>query len=141
MTFINDRITEYFVKGDHNCAVSTLLILSEKYELPVSQQVLDAATGMNGAGRSQAQCGLVEGTLMFLGIWGRKHDLSQDEIVNICYEYAAGFINKFGSLSCRELRPEGFKPENPPHLCKELAHNSVQYGISFIKKTEKDILS
>lgn len=134
MSLVEDRITEYFVDGDQNCAISSLLILSEAFELPLEQQVIDAATGMNGAGRSQAQCGLVEGTLMFLGILGRKHDLSQDEIVGICYDYAAGFINMFGSLNCRELRPAGFKPENPPHLCKELANSSVHYGIEFIKK-------
>jgi hypothetical protein len=134
MSVVEDRITEYFVNGDYNCAISSLLILSEVFELPLEQQVIDAATGMNGAGRSQAQCGLVEGTLMFLGILGKKYDLSQDEIVDICYDYAAGFTNLFGSLNCRELRPEGFKSENPPHLCRELANSSVHYGIQFIKK-------
>jgi len=31
-------------------------------------QLLDAAVGMHGAGKYGAQCGLVEGSLMFIGL-------------------------------------------------------------------------
>jgi putative redox-active protein with C_GCAxxG_C_C motif len=134
--YVIEKITENFVDGDHNCAVSTLKILSEKFNMQLSQQVLDAGVGMNGGGRFRAQCGLVEGALMFLGILGKIKGLCNDEIVKICYSYSEGFENEFGSLSCRDLRSEGFNPENPPHLCKELAFKAVQYGVEFIEKLE-----
>ena len=128
------KITRYFVEGDYNCAASTLLILSEEFDLPISPQVIDAATGMNGAGKTQGQCGLVEGTLMFLGILGKQQRLTKDEIVKSCYNFTIAFTKKFGSITCKELRPEGFKPENPPNLCEKLAVKTVQFGIDFIRK-------
>lgn len=133
LSILEKRVEKYFVEGDYNCAVTTLLILSEEFSIPLQEQIIDAATGLNGAGRFQAQCGLVEGTLMFLGILGKKQNFIKDEIVQVCYDYATGFTGEFGSLRCSELRPEGFKPENPPHICRDLAYNSVQYSIQFIK--------
>ena len=35
--------------------------------------MLDAALGMHGAGKYGAQCGLAEGTLIFLGTFGRAN--------------------------------------------------------------------
>ncbi len=134
MDRIQSKITRYFVNGDYNCAASTLLILSEEFDLPLSPQVIDAATGMNGAGKFQAQCGLVEGTLMFLGILGKNKELTTDEIVKSCYNYSIEFTGKFGSITCKELRPEGFKPGNPPNLCEKLAVKTVNFGIDFIRK-------
>lgn len=132
MINVQEKVIEYFVNGDHNCAITTLLILSEEFSIPLHEQVIEAATGLNGAGRFQAQCGLVEGSLMFLGIWGESLDLSRDEIVNVCYYFADAFTEEFGSLSCLELRPEGFKPENPPHLCEPLAQRTVKFAINYI---------
>lgn len=44
---------------------------------------MDAALGMHGAGGYRAQCGLVEGALMFIGIWGKMHGKEEAEIVRI----------------------------------------------------------
>ena len=116
---------EYYWKYDLNCATTNLKILSEIFSVPLSDQVINAAIGMHGAGKYGAQCGLVEGTLMFLGIIGTEYRLKEETIVDQCREYAKQFENLFQSLSCNKLRPEGFKKENPQHLCEHLTCSAI----------------
>ena len=99
---------------------------------------MDAALGMYGAGGYRAQCGLVEGPLMFIGVYGKKLGLSDGAIGQLCKEFAAEFEEKFSSLVCRELRPEGFHPDNPPHLCEPLTVEAIEFQYRFIaaKMTE-----
>jgi len=41
-------------------------------------------------------------------------------------------VKKIGSLSCRDLRREGFKPGNPPNLCEKLAKRTIKFGIGYV---------
>jgi hypothetical protein len=60
--------------------------------------------------------------------------MSDDEIMEICREYASEFEKRFGSLSCRMLRPEGFEENLPPHLCEPLSIDAVCFDIEFIER-------
>lgn len=129
---VRERVHEYYWEYDFNCAVTMLKILAEINGMPLAPQVLDAATGMHGAGGNGAQCGLVEGALMFLGIWGKGRGYSKEEIGTACRDFALAFIREFGSLDCRVLRPGGFGPENPPHLCEPLSVRAVMFAVEFV---------
>jgi len=130
--FIRKRVHDYYWRDDINCATATLKILSEKFRIPLNGQVLDAAVGMHGAGEYGAQCGLLEGGLMFLGIFGRARDLKDAHIAEICKDFAHQFEKRFGSLLCAILRPRGFRPENPPHLCENLTCEALAFDIQFV---------
>ncbi|TKB07487.1 C-GCAxxG-C-C family protein [Desulforhopalus sp. IMCC35007] len=134
---VKNRVAQYYWEDDLNCATTTLKILSERFNIEVSDQVFSAATGMHGAGLYGAQCGLVEGTLMFLGIFSQQNNYSKDQTVRCCYEFANAFENVFGSLQCRVLRPEGFTETNPPHLCESLTCRAVDFAILFIQNIER----
>jgi hypothetical protein len=71
---IRKKVHDYYWEDDVNCATVMLKILSELHDLKLDQQVVNSAIGMHGAGRFGAQCGLVEGSLMFIGIFGKKID-------------------------------------------------------------------
>ncbi len=71
--FVKRKVSKYYWNDEINCATTTLEILSEAFDIELNKQIVNAAIGMHGAGEYGAQCGLVEGTLMFLGIYGRKH--------------------------------------------------------------------
>lgn len=129
---IEERVREYYWQDDLNCATTSLKILSEIFSITLSDQVLSAAIGMHGAGKYGAQCGLVEGTLMFLGILGKEHRLPEEAIVDQCREFARQFENTFHSLSCSKLRPEGFKEENPPHVCEKLTCTATAFSRNFV---------
>jgi hypothetical protein len=89
---------------------------------------------MHGAGRFGAQCGLVEGALMFLGIYGRSRDVSETAIAEACFAFADKFQTRFGSLNCHELRPEGFAPDNPPHMCTPLTADAIMFSLGYISR-------
>ena len=130
--WIAQRVHTYYWDHDWNCAVTTLRVLSEHFDLPLCEHVLDAALGLHGAGGYRAQCGLVEGALMFIGLIGKRENQPDEQIVQTCYDYAQAFEARFGSLLCRELRPEGFSPDNPHHLCEPLTGQAIVFDIQFI---------
>ncbi len=129
---IEARVKEYYWKYDLNCATTNLKILAELFSINLADQLISAAIGMHGAGKYGAQCGLVEGTLMFLGIIGKEYRLKEETIVDQCREYAQQFEKKFNSLSCSALRPDGFKKDNPPHLCEKLTCSAIEFNKDFV---------
>ena len=139
--FVKNRVHKYYWQDDLNCATTTLEILSEVFATTLSDQVIDAAIGMHGAGEFGAQCGLIEGTLMFLGIIGRARGLPDEDIVESCQDFARQFEIRFGSLQCKVLRPQGFKPDNPPHLCEGITREAIVFGIEFLKGANEAGLS
>lgn len=129
---IEERVHNYYWTDDINCATTMLKTVSEIFQIELSQQVIDSAVGMHGAGKFGAQCGLVEGSLMLIGIIGKKKNYSEEITVNNCFRFAEEFQKKFGSLNCSTLRPEGFKPENPPHICERLTVEAIEFTSGFI---------
>ena len=130
--FVTPRVREAYWVDDAHCTPTMLGILSEIFSAPIYEQVYQAASGMHGAGLFGAQCGLVEGALMFIGIVGRGKGMSIDEVEPICYEFAEGFQREFGSLLCREIRPEGFSDDNPPHICEPRTVEAIVFAAEFI---------
>ncbi|MHB8076647.1 C-GCAxxG-C-C family protein [Desulfosporosinus fructosivorans] len=137
MEFINYKVHSYYWNDDLNCAITSLLTLSEIYNINLCSQIVNAGIGMPGAGGYGAQCGLVSGALMFIGILGKEKSLEIRDIVNTCYEFAKGFEIEFGSLDCRVLRPQGFKPENPPHLCEEMTKKAIMFTLNYLNSLKK----
>lgn len=136
---IQERVHDYYWRDDLNCVTSTLKILAERYQVELGGQLIDAVVGMHGAGGFRAQCGLVEGGLLFIGIIGRNARLPDADTIFTCRQYAEEFEKRFGSLLCRDLRPEGFAEHLPPHLCENLTCRAVAFGGEFIDKALADI--
>lgn len=130
---INSRVYEYYWNQDLNCANTTLNVLSELFHTKLHPQVIEATFGLN-AGRNGTQCGLVEGTLLFIGIYGCQYNLEQNKIKENCQKLSINFQREFGSLLCKELRPQGFKPDNPPHLCENITKLAIAFAAEFISK-------
>lgn len=135
---ISEIVKTSYHRDDVNCATTSLRVLSECFDVELNPQVFDAAVGMHGAGKFGAQCGLVEGSLLFLGISGRERGLSDTVIADLCRDFAESFEREFSSLECRVLRPEGFLPDNPPHLCEKLTCKAIEFSVNFIEKTGAD---
>lgn len=135
---IENRVQHYYWDEDINCATTIIKTLAELFEIKLNNQLIDASVGMHGAGGYRAQCGLVEGTLMFLGILGREKGLDDEKIISVCYQFAEVFEKEFKSLNCSILRPEGFKPDNPPHLCEKLTVKAVHFAFKYISDVYRD---
>ena len=131
--FVRRRVKHCYCDRDLIGATTMLKVLAAKYDLELNPQVIDAATGMHGAGEYGTRCGLVEGALMFLGIIGHARGIPEAGIVDACCHFAAGFEKRFSSLLCSDLRPQGFHPDNPPHLCKDLTGRAIDYTLAFME--------
>lgn len=132
--FIDEKIKLYHHELKNNCAQTTLKILSEIFGIEICSQVIDSASGLNGGGRYGAQCGLLEGALMFIAIKANKEDKDKKYINKKCYDYTDKFKRKFESLLCGDLRPGGFKKGDPPDVCEKLFKKSLNFAIEYIKK-------
>lgn len=128
---IHARVHDYYWQDDFSCAITTLKILAELFYPELHPQVINAAFGLN-AGRFGWQCGLVEGALLFIGSYGSRQKLTEDQISDLCQEYCREFEDQFGSMLCRELRPQGFRPDNPPHLCEHITKEAVCFSADFV---------
>jgi len=130
---ISERVHELYWNDDVNCARTMLICLCELYDIRLEQQTLNSAIGLHGAGGFRAQCGLVEGALMFIGIHFSDKGKPESDIVSLCYQYADEFTRRFGSLQCRDLRPGGFNPDDPPHLCEGLTCAAIEFAHQFVE--------
>ena len=82
--YITKRVHELYWKENINCARTALVCLSELFEIVIEPQTIWSAVGLHGAGGYRAQCGLVEGTLMFMEIYLHMIGKSDDKIVSAC---------------------------------------------------------
>jgi len=130
--YIQKKVYSYYWDEDVNCATAMLKILSELHGINLDLQVVNSAIGMHGAGCFGAQCGLVEGSLMFIGIWGKEKGLSTEKIVDLCYCFANEFEQRFSSLLCKQLRPQRFKSDNPPHLCEKITNQAIKFTAEYL---------
>ena len=131
-TFVFERVQELNRNQGLNCAQTTLLVLAEKFEFELHPQIITGSVGLNGAGLYRAQCGLVEGVLLFLGVYLPGKNFDKDDVQKTCNLFASKFEAQFGSLSCSKLRPNGFNDDDPPHLCEELIIDAIKFDIDFI---------
>ena len=130
----NELIRQLYHDKDYNCAITTLLCLGKEFGVEISPQVLASAVSMNGGGRFRAQCGLVEGALMFIGIYVAEQGLKKKETMKIAYSFCEAFTARFGSLLCRDLRPGGFQKDDPKHLCEPLTQETVAFTVDFLRQ-------
>ncbi|WP_294188051.1 C-GCAxxG-C-C family protein [uncultured Clostridium sp.] len=133
MIDINEGVHYLYWEKNINCAKTMITCLSEIYGIGIKQQVVDSAIGLAGAGQFRAQCGLVEGGLMFIGIFFTGINKTEQEIRKICHDYAEEFQHKFSSLRCYDIRPTGFVSSNPPHLCEKITCRAVEFAYQFIE--------
>ena len=128
---IQERVHNYYWEKDINCARTMLLCLGELFQIEYDIETVNAAIGLHGAGGFRAQCGLVEGALMFTGVYYSKLGKTEQEITSICYRYAEAFQERFGSLRCSQLRPNGFQIDDQPHLCEEITCRAIEFAYDF----------
>jgi C_GCAxxG_C_C family probable redox protein len=131
---IRQRVAQFYWQHDRNCATTALCILAELFDLELNQQTIDSAVAMHGAGKYGAQCGLVEGSIMFIGIYGRHNKMLDNFTIEACREFARSFENRFGSLLCKALRPGGFSEADPPHVCEQLTCEAIQFTTHHVSK-------
>ncbi len=132
---LDQRVHDCYWGQGLNCARTVLLALAEEFDFMIDRQLYNAACGMHGAGGFGAQCGAVEGALIFLGAYLGSKNWPEDEISNACYGFAERFTEQFGSLRCSKLRPGGFTEQDDPHLCDRYVAGAIRAALEQLQKT------
>jgi hypothetical protein len=129
---VADRVRVAYWDEDIPCVPTVLRTLGELFELEVIEQVYAACWGLNGAGNYGAQCGLVEGALMFISLLASREGIDTIVLWQACADFASDFEQRFGTLRCQKLRPEGFNDDDPPDVCEVLTVESIVFSAWFI---------
>lgn len=129
---IQEQVHSFYYDQDMNCARTTLQVLSTLFNQPIEKQVMQAAVALHGLGGSREQCGLVEGSAMFLGLFFLCHGWDEERVVALTNEFAHSYVRRFGSVRCYDLRPGGFSDNDAPHLCENLSVESIFFTYQFI---------
>ncbi|BDU50424.1 C-GCAxxG-C-C family protein [Haliovirga abyssi] len=132
---IEEKVKYCYWEKDYNCAITSIKVLSELFNIKIGEEILNSAIGIPGAGRYGAQCGLVNGALMIIGLRGKEKSLENKDIRELCNKFSKEFDEKFKSLLCSELRPQGFNENNPPHLCEPITNESILLAYEIISGT------
>jgi C_GCAxxG_C_C family probable redox protein len=128
---------DYFMDG-YNCSESTLLGISEAIG-EKCKFIPQIASGFGGGfGRHGEICGAISGSVMAIGlIHGRKDpkdSAAKEKIYMIVDEYLKKFIEKYGTLSCRELTgcdmltPEGLNKIKDGKIHKNICAPIVEFA-------------
>ncbi|QJW48778.1 hypothetical protein HA075_26130 [bacterium BFN5] len=87
---INARVHDYYWKQDLNCAITTIKTLAELFPMDIHPQVIEGTFGLN-AGRCGTQCGLIEGALIFIGIYGSQKKIIGSKQKTLCLRFSNEF--------------------------------------------------
>ena len=129
---IQEEVHTLYWDYDINCARTTLLTLGKLFHKEIKEQTVNAAVGLHGGGGYRAQCGIVEGCLMFIALMSKEEYMKSDtETASFCFDFVEMFEKKFKSLRCYDLRPDGFREDDPPHLCEELTKKGIQCAYAY----------
>ena len=129
-SWIQQRVGEYFVSGENNCAMTMIKILAEVFDVSLDAQVVHAAQAMPGAGGVGDLCGLVSGVLMFVGLWGGHHGLHRSVLRPMSQGFSEGGKECFGSILCRDLQGE----------CGLLAVGVLDFAIPYLRDEMNKVL-
>lgn len=99
-----DRVYDYFINKDFNCAESILHALDDQYRLGISPDGYKLVGGFGGGMGCGKACGALCGGcsgLSYLLIQERAH--ATPELKERVAEFAQRFVEAFGSDACEEL--------------------------------------
>lgn len=133
-TSIAKRVHELYWNAQTNCTKSMLVCLGELFDVELDPHAFHATSGLLGAASFGLQCGLVEGVLMFIGIYYTQLGIEEDAILSSCCHFMETFSQKFGSLKCCELRSDLNIKKDPRYICEQLTGDAVSYAHYFIRK-------
>lgn len=131
-----------FKKG-YNCAEAVLATFSELAPEVVDKKMIKLSSTLGGGlGKAEALCGALNAAELVLGAYiGRTspEEKSLTEIYPLSKELHDVFVEKFGSDSCKVLKPYPFGSKEHLHTCIKISGNTAEALAQFL--VDKNIVS
>lgn len=127
-----DRIYDYFINKDYNCAETMLRALNDEYKLGIDEEAYKLVGGFGGGMACGRACGALCGGCAALSsrlIKERAH--ATPELKEAVSGFAEQFAGHFGSDACGELVKTYKKPDT---RCLELLCQAADIADGCFKK-------
>jgi len=132
--YIKHHVHQLYWEDNLNCSSTTLKILGDIFNIELTSKTLNSVINFHGSSENSVQCGLLKGSLEFIKIFGQKRNFLEKQITKLCNIFTEKFKKEFGSILCKELRPQGFSKNNLPHLCENITTKAILFSTEFIEK-------
>lgn len=109
---LKDCMGKYYFEGNYNCAETVLQAANEYYDLGLTEHEIKMFGGFGAGIQSGNTCGAVLASVGILShkyIEKKAHESA--DIKPVTLKLIRKFNEKYGSVLCKEIKPQSFKPE------------------------------
>ena len=128
---LKDYIAKYYFEQNYNCAETILRAANEYYDLKLHDRDM-IMVGAYGAGiQSGNTCGAVLSAAAILSmkyVEAKAHE--SDDIRPVVQKMLRKFNEKYGSVLCKDIKPQSFKPEYRCKVTVETACDIIEETIN-----------
>ena len=109
---LKDYLAKYYFDGNYNCAESILRAGNEYYDLGLHDRDMILVAAYGAGIQSGNTCGAVLAGASILSmkyVEAKAHE--SEDIRPVVVNLMRKFNQKYGSVLCKDIKPQSFKPE------------------------------
>lgn len=114
----DERIRDYYLEKDNNCAETTLHIINDKYGLDLSAEDFKLVGAFGAGFGCGITCGALCGAMAALGrmaIADRAH--GTEGFKDLCADYVKEFRAKMACTDCEKIKETNFHEDGTRCIC------------------------
>lgn len=114
----DERIRDYYLEKDNNCAETTLHIINDKYGLNLSAEDFKLVGAFGAGFGCGITCGALCGAMAALGrmtITDRAH--GTEGFKDLCADYVKEFRAKMACTDCEKIKETNFHEDGTRCIC------------------------
>ncbi len=102
---MEDRVYDYFINRDYNCAETLLRVANDEYSLGLWEEDFKLVSAFGGGLGCEKTCGALCGAMAAIGylkVTGRAH--ATENFKELCSGFVQKFEHDLGSINCDALK-------------------------------------
>ncbi|HAW16466.1 MAG TPA: hypothetical protein DCW41_07190 [Clostridiales bacterium] len=112
ITMLKDLYAKYYYEGNYNCAETIIRAGNEYYDLGLHDRDMIALGGFGAGMQSGNTCGAVLAGISILSMkYIEKKAHESTDIKPVTIMLIKRFNQKYGSVLCKDIKPQSFKPD------------------------------
>ena len=109
---LKDLYAKYYYEGNYNCAETIIRAGNEYYDLGLHDRDMIALGGFGAGMQSGNTCGAVLAGISILSMkYIEKKAHESTDIKPVTIMLIKRFNQKYGSVLCKDIKPQSFKPD------------------------------
>ena len=136
---LKDLVGKYYLDQNYNCAESVLRAGNEYYDLGLHDRDMIVVAAYGGGIQSGNTCGAVlagAGILSMKYVEQKSHD--SKDIRPVVLKLIQQFNKAYGSVLCKDIKPQSFKPEYRCQKTVETACDILEAVIAYYEREKKE---